>query len=136
MIKKIETFFPNTQVLVVEDYEFNLEIIVEMLKMMGIEPDVAANGEEAVEKVKSKNYDIILMDVLMPKMDGYQASKIIRSLSIPQPIILALTASVQPQDKKKCLDAGMNDFINKPMEFEDLEKALKQHLSSKVAKAP
>lgn len=136
MTKKVESFFPNAQVLVVEDYEFNLEIIVEMLKLMRIEPDVALNGVEAVEKAKLKHYDIILMDVLMPIMDGYQATQLIRQLPISQPIIIALTASILLQDKKKCQDAGMDDFLYKPLEFDVLEKAMNQYLPSKVNKLP
>lgn len=135
-MKKVESFFPNAAVLVVEDYEFNLEIIVEMLRLMGIKADVATDGEEAVEIVKRKNFDLILMDVLMPKMDGYQATTIIRQLPIPQPIILALTASVLIQDKRKCQEAGMNDFINKPLQFDDLEKTLKKYLSEKLVSKP
>ncbi|MBA3816349.1 MAG: response regulator [Parachlamydiaceae bacterium] len=131
-MKKFETKFTDVKMLIVEDYDFSMEILVEMLRLMGIEPDTAKNGEEAIEKAKIKKYDLILMDILMPKVDGYEATMSIRKLSIEQPIITALTASVQEEDKKKCLDAGMNDFLAKPMNIDALENHLKHHLSSKL----
>lgn len=134
MNKRIETQFSNVNMLVVEDYDFSMEIIVEMLRLMGIEPDTAVNGEEAVEKAKMHTYDLILMDILMPKMDGYEATKQIRNLNIDQPIITALSAGMQQSDKKKWLDAGMNDILIKPLTLIDLESYLKQKLFTKIVK--
>lgn len=134
MKKQLESLFSDVKMLVVEDYDFSMEIIVEMLRLMGIEPDTANNGEEAVEKVKHQKYDLILMDLLMPKMDGYEATRFIRKLPIEQPIITALTAGVQQIDQKKCLDAGMNDFLIKPLTLIDLEAYLKQHLAQKLVR--
>lgn len=132
-MKKLDTSFTNAHVLVAEDYDISVEIITEMLRLMGIEPDIARDGEETVNKAKKKDYDLILMDILMPKIDGYEATKLIRELKIRQPIITALTAGVQLSDKKKCLDAGMDDFLNKPLILLDLEKHLKKHLYNKIA---
>jgi len=133
-MKKFETTFADVKMLVVEDYNFSMEIIVEMLRMMGIEPDMASNGEEAIEKAKHKKYDLILMDLLMPKVDGYEATMSIRKLPIEQPIITALTANAQEEDKKRCFNAGMNNFLSKPLSMDALENHLKQHLLSKLVK--
>lgn len=133
-MKKLDTSFADVNLLVVEDYEFSVEILVEMLRLMGIEPDVARNGEEAFEKAKHKHYDIILMDILMPKIDGYESTRLIRELPIKQPIITALTAGVQQNEQKKCIDAGMDDFLSKPLILFDLENHLKKHLATKIVK--
>lgn len=126
-----KTFFDNVKLLVVEDYDFNLEIVVDMLKILGIEPETAINGKEAVDKVEKKEYDLILMDIRMPIMDGYQATETIRKLPIKQPLIIALTASVVI-DKQKFESYGMNDFLIKPIELEDLEKMLAKYLKDKI----
>ena len=93
--------------------------------------DLASNGEEAIAAVEKKTYDIILMDVQMPIMDGLTATRAIRkSHTSDQLPIIALTANVQQEDKENCLKAGMNDFLTKPLEFERLESTLINHLKS------
>lgn len=122
--------FPNKKILVVEDYEFNREIIVDMLKLFGIEPDVAVNGKEALEKAQQSVYDLILMDIRMPVMDGYQASQEIRKLPNSKPLIIALTASSALREKEKFIEMGMDDFLIKPIELHELENTLKKYLKS------
>ncbi len=133
---KTNTQFQNATVLVVENFEFNQEIIVEMLHLVGITPDVANNGVEAVEMAKQKTYDLILMDLRMPLKDSYEAAKEIRALPIQQPIIVAVTSSALIKDRDKGVDVGMNDYVTKPMEFDQLEVVLKKHLPHRLKKAP
>ena len=91
--------------------------------------DTAINGKEALEKLKKKTFDLILMDIQMPIMDGFEATKEIRKSSakyanIP---IVALTAGVMAEDLEKCLEIGMNDFLTKPVEYNDLVATLAKH---------
>lgn len=120
--------YPNRKVLVVEDYEFNREIIVDMLKLFGIEPDIAINGKAAVERARSNQYELILMDIRMPVMDGYQASQEIRKIPDHKPLIIALTASSALREKDKFNEIGMDDFLIKPIELNELENTLKKYL--------
>ncbi len=115
------TYFAGKRVLLVEDNELNQEIAAEILKEAGFDVDVADDGNVAVDKVINETadrYDIILMDIQMPKMDGYAATQKIRSLSderkadIP---IIAMTANAFEEDRKDAIDAGMNGFVSKPI---------------------
>jgi CheY-like chemotaxis protein len=116
----------NKDILLVEDNEINQFLGLTLLKKWKLNVDVAENGKEAIDKVKQKNYDVILMDMQMPVMGGIEATKIIREeLKINTPII-ALTANAIKGDEQKCIDAGMNDYISKPFEHSDLfNKVLK-----------
>src|SRR5512135_3937020 len=92
---------------------------------MGYRADVAGNGLEAVEALERQKYDVILMDVQMPEMDGLDATREIRQLPIPaQPRIIAMTANAMQGDREMCLAAGMNDYISKPLRLEELLAAL------------
>lgn len=121
----------SLKVLVVEDYEFNAEIITEMLALFGVTPDLASNGQEAVEKVEKTNYDLIFMDVKMPVMDGYTATKKIRAMKVPQPIIVALTASTLIREEAQYIECGMTDYLLKPTELTDIEQCLRKHFPDK-----
>ena len=119
---KITAKFSNIKALVVDDYPINLELIKEMLEMMGCNVDSAEDGLEALELHNKNAYDIIFMDIQMPNMDGYEATKQIRDAEgkkIHTPII-AITANALSGDKKKCLDAGMDNYISKPIRSESL----------------
>jgi len=110
----------NKNVLIVDDYEPNVMVISSIIEDLGYSFDVAYNGLEATRMALTSAYDVILMDVQMPAMDGFEATRRIRALEIengylPQPII-AVTAHVRATDRKMCLDAGMTDFIPKPFE--------------------
>ncbi|MDK9693706.1 MAG: PhnD/SsuA/transferrin family substrate-binding protein [Sulfurimonas sp.] len=106
----------HVKLLLVEDYEINQEIVTEILKKIKITPEIANNGKEAVEifLTKPEYYDIILMDLQMPIMSGYEATKIIREHNKKIPII-ALTAAAMIEDKAKVLQAGMNEHLSKPI---------------------
>ena len=91
---------------------------------MGYQADVAVNGLEVLRSLERKHFDVILMDIQMPEMDGLEATKHIRSLQIKQPCIIAMTAYALEGDREHCLDAGMDEYISKPIKKEELEKAL------------
>ena len=110
------TRFKGAHILIAEDDEFNRVVTKQMLLDTGLELDFALNGQEAVEKARLFKYDLILMDLQMPIMDGFQACKAIRQLSgYAATPILATTANAFVEDRKECLEAGMNDHITKPI---------------------
>jgi CheY-like chemotaxis protein len=121
-------------VLIVEDNTLNQKLMGILLKQMGHMFDIAIDGHEAVVKVREKKYDLILMDIQMPVMDGFEAARIIRSdMKVTTPII-ALTARVFKEDEEKCRAVGMNDFLTKPVEMKTLaEKIAKWVGNTKTA---
>ncbi|MNK13792.1 Aerobic respiration control sensor protein ArcB [compost metagenome] len=117
-------------ILIAEDNQMNQHVILNILHKMGYEPDLVKNGQEALEAVKQKEYEIILMDIQMPVMDGLEATQIIRKTLKKQPVIIALTANVMTDDEETCINAGMNDYIRKPFKLEELMSRLqKWHLT-------
>ena len=126
--------FRGRCILLVEDNELNSEIAVEILNEYGFLVDTAKNGAEAVEKVKNStpgNYDLVLMDVQMPVMNGYEATKEIRALDNPALAgitILAMTANAFDEDRKKALGCGMDGFLSKPIVIEELISTLHDNL--------
>ncbi len=130
--------FKDLRVLLCEDNEVNLKVALTILKRFGFSLDFAENGQEAVNKFLHIKYDIILMDCMMPVMDGFAATKEIRKIekekNSPNPVlIIALTANASEEDKKKCLDSGMDDFISKPIKRESIEGML-EHCLDKLHK--
>ena len=123
----------NAKVLVVDDVLPNLTIAQKFLTKMGLQVDVAHNGQEAIEAVNKQSYDLVFMDCRMPVMDGYEATKLIRQQEkagndnkhIP---IIALTANATDEDKLLCKQAGMDDMVTKPFEQSDLFDCLHQWL--------
>jgi two-component system sensor histidine kinase/response regulator len=109
----------GARLLLVEDNELNQEVARELLRHAGLSVDVAGDGRQALDKVAANAYDMILMDVQMPVMDGIAATAAMRRAGHRQPII-AMTASVLDKDRQRCLDAGMNDHLGKPIEPEEL----------------
>jgi hypothetical protein len=117
-------------VLLVEDEPFNREVTLELLKSVLLDVDVAVDGIEAVELVGTHAYDVILMDVQMPRMDGLEATRAIRDMPWGRETpIIALTANVFVEDKARALEAGMNDFIAKPVNPEALFTTIGKWLS-------
>jgi len=114
------------RILLAEDSLVNIKIVLWFLRKLGYHADVAFNGIEAVDAVKRRSYDVILMDSEMPEMDGRQATKLIRKdfSSDQQPHIIAMTANAQPGDREEYLSLGMNDYITKPIKMEDIILAL------------
>ena len=113
------------RVLLVEDNEINQEVAAGMLHAVGMHVDVAANGLDALEKVQGAPFDVVLMDMQMPVMDGIMATREIRKLpQFKQLPIIAMTANAMPSDRERCLQAGMVDFVAKPIDPEELWCAL------------
>ena len=113
---ELNTEIKDTKILVVEDMELNQLLMKTLLDDFGFECDIAANGKIAIEKLKKRDYDIVLMDLQMPEMNGFEATEYIRQtmkLEIP---IIALTADVTTVDVAKCKEVGMNDYISKPVD--------------------
>lgn len=118
------------RVLVAEDYAISQNMIVNMLTKMGVEVDVAADGLEALEYYQSRQYDVIFMDCMMPEIDGYCVTQIIRE-NEPEGIhvpIVAVTANAMNGDRKRCLDAGMDAYMAKPLRAKDLDDMLYRYL--------
>ncbi|MBN2841916.1 MAG: response regulator, partial [Sedimentisphaerales bacterium] len=114
------------KVLLAEDYQTSQNLITSQLKRLSIDCDLANNGRQAVELALANNYDIILMDLQMPEMDGITATKQIRNSHGDKAdvVIIAMTACVDPEVKRKCLEAGMNDIIAKPLRICNLANML------------
>jgi signal transduction histidine kinase/DNA-binding response OmpR family regulator len=114
------------RILVAEDNPVNQKVALRILERLGHRADVASNGEEAVESVRRQPYDVVLMDVQMPEMDGLDATRYIRA-ELPserQPHIIAMTANAFSEDRAQCLEAGMDDYLSKPVRKEQLAGAL------------
>lgn len=125
-----EIAISSARVLIAEDDESNRLVTSAMLKHLGFLADVVSNGKEALRALEQQAYDIILMNVRMPEMDGIRATKMIRKSFPPdrQPLIIAFTAYILPDSKEDCIKAGMNDFIAKPVKMEDLNRILCRHI--------
>ena len=112
---------PTPRVLLVDDSEINLMVGSALLESLGAEVTTVADGAEAVEQVRATSYDLVLMDVQMPGMDGLEATRRIRAVHGPsKPRIVALTGEDSAQERQQCLDAGMDDFVTKPVSGEAL----------------
>ena len=121
-------FDPSLRILLVEDSAVNRKVAQLQLKRLGLQADIACNGLEAVEAASRRDYDIILMDMQMPEMDGLEATRKIRKfcLGAESPFIIALTAAAMKSDQEACMEAGMNYYISKPVRIEDLTEGLQQ----------
>jgi len=108
------------QILVAEDNAINQQLAMLILDKLGYKPDIVENGQEVLDKLDKKSYDLILMDVQMPVMDGLEASRIICRQMENHPVIIAVTANAMQGDKEECIRAGMNDYISKPIKVEEL----------------
>ena len=128
--------FAGQRVLVVDDDEINREIGAFLLQDVGMAVDMAADGQAAVEKVRQQAYALVLMDMQMPRMDGLQATRLIRALpgQVHLPII-AMTANAFNEDRQQCLDAGMDDYVTKPVDPGVLYAALLRQLAPEAARA-
>ncbi len=126
----------NVRILVVEDNEINLKVAVKIVDMIGFKTDTATNGHEALQKLNTTSYDLVLMDIQMPVMDGYEATTRIRDPQsnvnghgIP---IIAMTANAMKGDREKCLQAGMDDYVSKPINPLELQAKINKWLSKRA----
>lgn len=127
------------RVLVAEDHPVNQRMVVLMLNRLGHRADVAANGIETLEALQRQPYDVVLMDIQMPEMDGLAATRQIRqwwtpphSMTYARPRIIAMTANAMQGDRDQCLAAGMDEYLSKPVRFEDLATQLRQCPSTSI----
>lgn len=121
----------HPSILLVEDDLQTRKVAQMMLNRLGFQPDLAANGLEALRALEKQRYDIVLMDIKMPKMDGLEATKAIREKFPPadQPHIIAMTAYAMTYDRERCIRAGMDDYLRKPFTMEDMEDFINRYRS-------
>jgi signal transduction histidine kinase/ligand-binding sensor domain-containing protein/DNA-binding response OmpR family regulator len=115
------------RILVAEDYEVNQVLIEMIMQKLGYLHHLVPNGKEAVDAVLKNQYDLVLMDMQMPEMDGLDATRAIRSAHVPQPVIVALTANATKEDREHCFESGMDDYISKPIKLEQLMQILEKY---------
>jgi signal transduction histidine kinase/two-component SAPR family response regulator/HPt (histidine-containing phosphotransfer) domain-containing protein len=135
------------RVLLCDDNTINQKVAMRILQQLGYEPDLAANGREALEALDRKPYDLVFMDVMMPEMDGLEATHMIRKLEASggsvnfnsHIIIIAMTAQAMQGDREKCLEAGMDDYLSKPIRPKDVRSVIErwsEHISSAASARP
>jgi signal transduction histidine kinase/DNA-binding response OmpR family regulator len=125
--------FPERRILLVEDDLINQNLTVSALSRLGCHIDVAADGHEALQMYKTRHYDLILMDCRMPKMDGYASTRKIREVEVllctKRVPIVALTANNQPENRDKCLEVGMDDYLSKPVQLSVMRNVVQMYLN-------
>ena len=116
------------RILIAEDNAVNQKLALHLLKRMGYRAEVVGNGLEALDAIRRQHYDVVFMDMQMPEMDGVEATRCIRRTLTTgrQPRIVAMTANIRPEDRQACLDAGMDDFIGKPVKNDAIVSALER----------
>jgi CheY-like chemotaxis protein len=124
--------FPDKKILIAEDDPLSKEIVKRMLELCQIAPDIAENGEDALNLARAKHYDMIIMDIHMPKKTGIEVTQEIRSMSGEQPLIIALTASVISSEIQQIQKAGFDGYLRKPIEVKDIFELLEKYFSSKT----
>jgi len=122
-------------ILIAEDNEINQHVIKHILSKMGYKPGIVKNGLEAIEALYQNDYGLILMDMQMPVMDGLEATRVIRKEDIKQPVIIALTANAMTGDEQDCLQAGMDDYLSKPVKLDELMNKLSKWHTTMTNKA-
>ena len=128
---------PGAKILLVEDNEINQEVATELLTNLGVTVTIANHGQEAVSLVEKNRFDLILMDMQMPVMNGLDATRLIRSMPDGDQVpIVAMTANVFEEDRRRCSEAGMNDFLGKPVNPEMLRTCLEKYLGAPTVKPP
>lgn len=127
----------DARILIAEDDPVSQMVAVRLLQRFGCRVDAVSNGEEVVAACQSETYDLILMDCQMPKIDGYEATRRIRQLAGPERLIpiVALTANVVGDEPAECINAGMDDYLTKPVRIDQLSSALSRHLSKSRSRA-
>ena len=114
------------KILIAEDNPLNQKWTSKILSKLGYQTEIAQNGKEVLEVVSTRQYDLILMDVQMPEMDGLEATRMIRLCLDTQPVIIAMTANVMQGDRQDCMQSGMDDYISKPVELNELVAMLEK----------
>ena len=119
------------KILIVEDNEINMEIACEMVKSLGYKLERAYNGKQALEVLKESSFDLVLMDIQMPELNGYEAVKVIRKGEIgtrKHIYIIAMTAYAMNGDRETCIEMGMDDYISKPFDINTLKNVISKFI--------
>lgn len=112
------------RVLIAEDNDLNRKVLLAFMERLGYACDIAVDGPEVLDRIQEHTYELILMDIRMPGLDGIEVTRRIREMNIPQPHILAVTASAMPDDGPEYSEAGLDGFLAKPLRMAQLEAAL------------
>jgi CheY-like chemotaxis protein len=123
-------------IILAEDDPLSRKVALRMLKKLGITAYVAANGLEVLQALEGQPYDVVLMDIQMPEMDGIKATKIIRERWAHGPKIIVITSCFSDTYRKLCFDAGADEFLGKPVKIEDLTDAIKRNMPKSSDKIP
>ncbi len=128
----------SARILLVEDNSVNQKVASRILERLGYRCDVAGNGQEGLDAVRDRPYDLVLMDCQMPVLDGYQATRRIRELSEPvcRVPVIAMTAEALQGDRERCIEAGMDDYLSKPIDTERLARIIEQYLAAPGGEDP
>ena len=119
-----------SKILLVEDNKLSQKMMFYTFKHLGIEADVAEDGQQAADMVLANSYDVVLMDIMMPILDGYEATQKIREYESPRGLhtfIVGLTCNVYDEERTKCLKAGMDEYLPKPFDYDKLKVILSQN---------
>ncbi len=122
----------GARILLVEDNLLNQQLMLDLLRGHQLQVEVAGNGREAVSAVEHKPFDLVLMDIQMPEMDGLEATRRIRMQFAKLPIV-AMTANVMAEDRRRCAEAGMNDFLGKPIDMAEVATVLARWIKPAAA---
>ncbi|HSU59888.1 MAG TPA: response regulator [Bryobacteraceae bacterium] len=122
----------HLRILMAEDNAINQRVGKLILQRAGYTIDLVADGNEALEAHRANPYDVILMDCQMPTMDGFEASRQIRQLEQRQPVIIAVTANALVGERERCLNAGMDDYLSKPFQAEQLVAVVRKWVDARV----
>jgi CheY-like chemotaxis protein len=123
-------------IILAEDDPLNRKVSLLMLKKLGMMADVAANGLEVLQALEGQLYDLVLMDIEMPEMDGIEASRIIRQRWSHGPKIIVITSCISDVYRELCFDAGADEFLAKPIKIEELTDAIKRNIPKNLDKFP
>ncbi len=126
----------SINIILAEDDPLSQKVALLMLKKLGITAYVAANGLEVLQALEGQAYDMVLMDIQMPEMDGIKATKIIRERWLDGPKIIVIRSCISDAYRKCCFDAGADDFLGKPIKIEDLTDAIKRNVPINLDKIP
>jgi CheY-like chemotaxis protein len=123
----------SLRILMAEDNAINQRVGKLILQRAGYNIDLVADGNEALEAHRAHPYDVILMDCQMPTMDGFEASRQIRQLQQPQPVIIAVTANALVGERERCLNAGMDDYLSKPFQADQLVAVVRKWVEARAS---
>lgn len=125
-VKKLSRILP-LKILIAEDNSINQKLLVMMLKMLGYKADAVSDGMQVLQRIQKKTYDLILLDIQMPKLDGVETVHELLKMQLKNmPRIIAITAYAMGGDREKYLSAGMNGYLSKPFRMEELVKEMKR----------